>query len=94
MAEIVPILGGISAGINILGLFTTTLDGYRRIPHQLLDAKEELELAELLLESWRRKWDVAKRHPNAYYEIFFGGEHKLHEVTKEIINKIKKTDGI
>jgi hypothetical protein len=72
MAKIIPTLSYLEEGLDILRSFTTVVHDYRDLEDQCFDAWVELQAASLVLDRWRDKWDAHDRHPNVYYEVFFG----------------------
>ncbi|KAF2500122.1 hypothetical protein BU16DRAFT_522951 [Lophium mytilinum] len=72
MADVLSILGAIVTTGNILWSFTKQVEKWRQISDRLLDLQESLQVAELTLDSWRRKYDVQERRPIVYMHVLFG----------------------
>ncbi|KAJ4365895.1 hypothetical protein N0V83_008517 [Neocucurbitaria cava] len=60
---------------------------WRRLSDRLFDIREGLDVAELTLDSWQRKYDIQARRPILYMQVLFGkqGTERL-QITLGSIN--------
>ncbi|KAH8724564.1 hypothetical protein GQ44DRAFT_617733 [Phaeosphaeriaceae sp. PMI808] len=71
MAEVIGIITGLLTAGQVLGSFAQQTRQWKRLSDRLFDLKEGLELIEIALESWKRKYRIEQRH-RIYMEVLFG----------------------
>lgn len=72
MAEVLGIITGLITAGQALESFAHQLRSWKRLSDRLFDIREGLDVAELALESWKRKFQIEKRHRRVYMEVLFG----------------------
>jgi hypothetical protein len=72
MAEVLGIITGLITAGQALESFAHQLRAWKRLADRLFDIREGLDVAELALESWKRKFQIEERHRRVYMEVLFG----------------------
>lgn len=72
MAEVIGIISGLYTAGQALKTLAHATHKWRRLSDRLYDIEENLEIAELTLESWRHKYDIQERRPIIYMQVLFG----------------------
>jgi hypothetical protein len=72
MAEVLGIITGLITAGQALESFAHHTRKWKRLSDRLFDVKEGLDVAELALASWKRKFQIEERHRRVYMEVLFG----------------------
>lgn len=72
MAEVIGIITGLITAGQALESFAHHTYKWNRLSDRLFDVREGLDVAELALASWKRKFQIEERHPRVYMEVLFG----------------------
>ncbi|OAL46286.1 hypothetical protein IQ07DRAFT_201952 [Pyrenochaeta sp. DS3sAY3a] len=72
MAEVIGILTGLYTTGQVIQNLAQQTHKWKRLSDRLFDIREGLEVAELTLESWQRKYDIQERRPLLYMQVLFG----------------------
>jgi hypothetical protein len=72
MAEVIGIITGLITAGQLLESFARDTRKWRRLSDRLFDIREGLDVAELALASWKRKFQIEERHRRVYMEVLFG----------------------
>ncbi|KAF1920372.1 hypothetical protein BDU57DRAFT_440193 [Ampelomyces quisqualis] len=72
MAEVLGIITGLITAGQVLESFAHQTRQWKHLSHRLFDVREGLDVAELALASWKRKFQIEERHRRIYMEVLFG----------------------
>jgi hypothetical protein len=72
MAEVIGIITGLITAGQLLESFAHETRKWKRLSDRLFDIREGLDVAELALASWKRKFQIKERHRRVYMEVLFG----------------------
>ncbi|KAL5121155.1 hypothetical protein ACEQ8H_001007 [Pleosporales sp. CAS-2024a] len=72
MAEVVGIISGLITAVQALESFAHQTRKWKRLYDRLFDIREGIDVAELALASWKRKFQIEERHGHVYMEALFG----------------------
>jgi hypothetical protein len=72
MAEVIGIISGLLTAGQTLETFAGQIHRWRRLSDRLFDLREGLDVAEISLQSWQKKYDVRERRPVIYLQVLFG----------------------
>jgi hypothetical protein len=72
MAEVLGIITGLITAGQALESFAHHTRKWKRLSDRLFDVREGLDVAELALASWKRKFQIEERHRRVYMEVLFG----------------------
>lgn len=96
MAEVLGILTAIYTGAGILGDIASYTSKWGLLSDRLFDIKEGLDVAELTLQSWQKKYDIQDRRPLIYMDVLFGrlGRERIQQTlgSIKIFSKTIETD--
>jgi hypothetical protein len=72
MAEVIGIITGLITAGQLLETFAHETRKWKHLSDRLFDIREGLDVAELALASWKRKFQIEERHRRVYMEVLFG----------------------
>jgi hypothetical protein len=72
MAEVIGIITGLVTAGQLLESFAHETRKWKHLSDRLFDIREGLDVAELALASWKRKFQIEERHRRVYMEVLFG----------------------
>jgi hypothetical protein len=72
MAEVLGIITGLITAGQALESFAHHTRKWKRLSDRLFDIREGIDVAELALASWKRKFQIEDRHRRVYMEVLFG----------------------
>jgi hypothetical protein len=72
MAEVIGIITGLITAGQLLESFALEIRRWKRLSDRLFDIREGLDVVELALASWKRKFQIEERHRRVYMEVLFG----------------------
>ena len=72
MAEVLGIITGLITAGQALESFAQHTRKWKRLSDRLFDIREGIDVAELALASWKRKFQIEERHRRVYMEVLFG----------------------
>ncbi|KAH4180953.1 hypothetical protein HBI29_132680 [Parastagonospora nodorum] len=72
MAEVLGIINGLTTAGQALERFAHHTRKWKRLSDRLFDIRGGIDVAELALASWKRKFQIEERHRRVYMEVLFG----------------------